>query len=149
VLRRGKKVDTVQTSESDERSLARLMVGRDVLLQVEKAPHEPGEPLLEVSGLSARDDRGLPAVRDVSLTVRAGEIVGVAGVDANGQSELIETLIGLRRPESGSIRVAGREVAGKGVRAALDAGLRSIAEDRHRRGLVLQFDLAENLCLHE
>ena len=149
VLRRGRKVDTVDTSAADERSLARLMVGRDVLLRVEKRPHEPGEPLLEVSDLHVDDDRGLPAVRGVSLTVRAGEIVGVAGVDANGQSELIEALTGLRRPASGSVRVGGRDVAGRGVRAALDAGLRSIAEDRHRRGLVLQFDLAENLCLHE
>ena len=108
VLRRGEKIDTVPTEGATERSLARLMVGRDVLLRVEKPPHTPGEPLLEVRDLSARDDRDLPAVRDVSFEVRAGEIVGIAGVDANGQSELIEAIMGLRRPDAGSVLVAGQ-----------------------------------------
>jgi simple sugar transport system ATP-binding protein len=149
VLRRGKMVGTVETEGATERSLARLMVGRDVLLRVEKQPREPGEPLLEVEGVSAADDRGLPAVRDVSLTVRAGEIVGLAGVDANGQSELIEVLTGLRRAGAGTIRVAGRDVTGGDVREKLEAGIGHIAEDRHRRGLVLEFSLAENLTLRE
>src|SRR5690242_15082319 len=96
VLRRGKKIDTVPAEGATERSLARLMVGRDVLLRVEKSAAAAGEPLLELRDLSVRDDRGLPAVRDVSFTVRAGEIVGVAGVDANGQSELIDAIMGLR-----------------------------------------------------
>ena len=149
VLRRGEKIDTVSTEGATERSLARLMVGRDVLLQVEKPEHKAGEPLLEVEGLSARDDRGLPAVRDVSFTVAAGEIVGIAGVDANGQSELIEAIMGLRRPDSGTVRVAGHDVTHAGPRETLAAGVSHIAEDRHRRGLVLEFNLAENLCLHE
>jgi ABC-type uncharacterized transport system ATPase subunit len=102
-----------------------------------------------VRGLAARDDRGLPAVRDVSFEVRAGEIVGLAGVDANGQSELIETITGLRRADAGTVLAAGVDVSGAGVRETIDAGIGCIAEDRHRRGLVLQFDLAENLCLHE
>src|ERR671939_231456 len=93
VLRRGKKIDTVPTEGATERSLARLMVGRDVLLEVEKSQRAPGEPLLEVEELSVRDDRGLPAVRGVSFAVRAGEIVGLAGVAANGQSELIEAVM--------------------------------------------------------
>jgi general nucleoside transport system ATP-binding protein len=100
VLRRGEKVDTVPAEGATERSLARLMVGRDVLLRVEKADHKAGEPLLELKGLSAHDDRGLPAVRDLSLEVRAGEIVGLAGIDENGQSELIETIMGLRKPDA-------------------------------------------------
>jgi simple sugar transport system ATP-binding protein len=149
VLRRGKKVDTVPTEGATERSLARLMVGRDVLLRVEKSDHAPGEPLLEVSDLAVRDERGLPAVRDVSFEVRAGEIVGIAGVDANGQSELIEAIMGLRKAETGSVRVAGSDVTGADTRDTIDAGIGCIAEDRHRRGLVLQFDLAENLALHE
>jgi general nucleoside transport system ATP-binding protein len=149
VLRRGEKVDTVQTEGSTERSLARLMVGRDVLLRVDKSEHSVGETLLEVRDLSATDDRGLPAVRGVSLAVRAAEIVGIAGVDANGQSELIETLTGLRKPETGSIAVAGREVTGATPREIQAAGMGHIAEDRHRRGLVLDFNLAENLCLGE
>jgi ABC-type uncharacterized transport system ATPase subunit len=149
VLRRGEKIDTVETEGATERSLARLMVGRDVLLRVEKHRHQAGEPLLEVEGLDVSDDRGLAAVRDVSLTVRAGEIVGLAGVDANGQSELIEALTGLRRADAGTVRVAGRDVTRAGARETLDAGIGHIAEDRHRRGLVLEFSLAENLCLRE
>jgi general nucleoside transport system ATP-binding protein len=147
VLRRGKKIDTVETAGATERSLARLMVGRDVLLRVEKQERAPGDTVLEVEDLSVADDRGLPAVRAVSLKVHAGEIVGLAGVDANGQSELIEALVGLRKPESGTIRVAGRDVTGSSVREMIEAGVGHIAEDRHRRGLVLEFDLAENLAL--
>jgi simple sugar transport system ATP-binding protein len=149
VLRRGEKVDTVPAEGATERSLARLMVGRDVLLRLDKAAAQPGEPLLQLDGVSARDDRGLPAVRGVSLQVRAGEIVGLAGVDANGQSELIETIMGLRHPDAGSIRVCGRDVTHLGPKETLAAGVGHIAEDRHRRGLVLEFDLAENLALRE
>jgi simple sugar transport system ATP-binding protein len=125
------------------------MVGRDVLLTVEKPEHKPGDPLLEIEGVNVADDRGLPAVRDVSFKVRAGEIVGLAGVDANGQSELIEAITGLRRMDSGSVKVAGRDVTGLGTREVLDTGVGHIAEDRHRRGLVLEFTLAENLSLRE
>jgi ABC-type uncharacterized transport system ATPase subunit len=120
-----------------------------VLLRVEKDAHTPGDVLLDVQGVSAVDDRGLSAVRDVTFQVRAGEIVGLAGVDANGQSELIETLTGLRRPTSGSFTVETRDLTHAGTRAIIDAGVGHIAEDRHRRGLVLEFDLAENLSLHE
>ncbi len=149
VLRRGKKIDTVSTEGATERSLATLMVGRDVLLRVDKPEHTPGEPVLEVRDLHVADDRGLPAVRGLSLQVRAGEIVGLAGVDANGQSELVEAIMGLRPMQSGQVIVDGREVTGKGPRDVIDAGIGCIAEDRHRRGLVLQFDLAENVGLHE
>lgn len=149
VLRRGEKIDTVPTEGATERSLAGLMVGRDVLLRVEKPEQKVGGPLLTLEGVSAVDDRGLPAVDDVSLEVRAGEIVGIAGVDANGQSELIETIMGLRAPTAGRIIVAGVDVTHCGPRDTLAAGVSHIAEDRHRRGLVLEFDLAENLCLRE
>jgi ABC-type uncharacterized transport system ATPase subunit len=149
VLRRGERIDTVPREGATERSLARLMVGRDVLLRVEKDATKPGEPLLTLSGVSARDDRGLLAVTDVDLEVRAGEIVGLAGIDANGQSELIETIMGLRKPEAGTVTVAGRDVTHAGPRATLASGVSHIAEDRHRRGLVLEFDLSENLCLRE
>ena len=149
VLRRGKKIDTVPTAGATERSLATLMVGRDVLLRVDKPEHAPGDPVLEVRDLHVVDDRGLPAVRGVDFEVRAGEIVGLAGVDANGQSELIEAITGLRAPQSGRVVVDGREVTGCGPREMIDSGVGCIAEDRHRRGLVLQFDLAENIGLHE
>ncbi|MFL5877018.1 MAG: ABC transporter ATP-binding protein [Solirubrobacteraceae bacterium] len=149
VLRRGEKIDTVETEGSTERSLARLMVGREVLLRVEKPEHKVGEPLLQVEGVSALDDRELPAVNDVSFEVRAGEIVAIAGVDANGQSELIEVLTGLRKPTAGTVTVEGRDVTGASPRDVQDAGVGCIAEDRHRRGLVLDFSLAENVFLRE
>jgi len=149
VLRRGEKIDTVVTEGSTERSLARLMVGRDVLLQVEKPEHKIGDTLLKVEGVSALDDRELPAVDDVSFEVHAGEIVAIAGVDANGQSELIEVLTGLRKPTAGTVTVDGKDVTGCSPREVQDAGVGCIAEDRHRRGLVLDFSLSENVFLRE
>ena len=149
VLRRGKRIDTVPTEGATERSLASLMVGREVLLQVEKTERAPGEPLLEVRDLHVKDDRGLPAVRGLSLTVRAGEIVGLAGVDENGQSQLVDAIAGLRKVESGSVIVDGKDITGCTALDAIAAGVGHIAEDRHARGLVLQFDLAENLSLLE
>ncbi|TML07038.1 MAG: ABC transporter ATP-binding protein [Actinobacteria bacterium] len=149
VLRRGKRVDTVPKEGATEESLARMMVGRDVLLSVDKAAAKPVEPVLRVEAVHVRDDRGLEAVRGVDLEVRGGEIVALAGVDGNGQQELVDAIAGLAAPETGSIVVGGTEVAGRGVRAATDAGVAHIAEDRHRRGLVLPFTLAENLALRE
>jgi general nucleoside transport system ATP-binding protein len=149
VLRRGKKVETLPREGATEDALARLMVGREVLLRVEKKPAEPEEPLLAVEDLHALDDRGLEAVRGVTFDVRAGEIVGLAGVDGNGQAELVEALAGLRHPTSGRILVGGRNVTRASARRVLDAGVGHIPEDRHRRGLVLDFSLAENLALHD
>ena len=149
VLRRGKKIDTVAREGATEDQLAQMMVGREVLLRVDKAPAQPGQPVLEVEDLHVRDDRDLPAVRGVSLTVREGEIVGVAGVDGNGQSELIEALTGLRSVESGTIRVLGRDLTNATTRDRLDAGVGHIPEDRQRRGLVLEFSVAENIALHD
>jgi general nucleoside transport system ATP-binding protein len=149
VLRRGKKVETVSTEGATEESLARMMVGRDVLFRVAKEPAKPGDALLEVADLEVVDDRELPAVQGVSFEVRAGEIVGIAGVDDNGQGELVETLTGLRAAVAGTVKVDGRDVTRADVRGKLDAGIGHIAEDRHRRGLVLDFNLAENLCLRD
>jgi general nucleoside transport system ATP-binding protein len=149
VLRRGKKIETVSTEGATEESLARMMVGRDVLFRVGKQRAEPGAPLLEVEDLEVIDDRGLPAVRGLTLQLRAGEIVGIAGGDDNGQAELVETIAGLRRPLAGTIRVDGDDVTAADVRGKLAAGIGHIAEDRHRRGLVLDFSLAENLCLRD
>jgi general nucleoside transport system ATP-binding protein len=149
VLRQGKKVETVPREGATREGLARLMVGRDVVLRIQKPPAQPGEPLLEVEDLVVLDERGLEAVRGTSLEVRAGEIVGLAGVDGNGQSELVEALTGLRRPSAGRILAAGRDVTSAGSRECLDRGLGHIPEDRQRRGLVLDFTLAENLALHD
>jgi ABC-type uncharacterized transport system ATPase subunit len=149
VLRRGKKISTEPREGATETGLARLMVGREVLLRVDKKPSEPGEPLLSVQDLRVLDERGLEAVRGVSFEVRAGEIVGLAGVDGNGQAELIEALSGLRRPIGGRVLIAGKDVTGAPARDVLDLGLGHIPEDRQRRGLVLEFNLAENLALHD
>jgi general nucleoside transport system ATP-binding protein len=149
VLRRGKRIDTVPTEGATEASLARLMVGRDVLLRVEKETAKLGEPVLEVEDLRVRDARGLEAVKGVSLEVRGGEVVAIAGVDGNGQLELVQAIAGVVVPESGSVSIEGRDVTGRGVRATTEAGVAHIPEDRHLCGLVLDFTLAENLALRE
>jgi simple sugar transport system ATP-binding protein len=147
-LRRGVVVDTVPAAGATEEGLARMMVGREVLLRVDKAPAHPGDSLLRVESLTVIDDRGLEAVRDVSFEVRGGEIVGLAGVDANGQSELIDAIAGLRPVRSGHVFVDGRDLTGATAKETLDAGIGHIPEDRHRRGLILPFSLTENLALH-
>jgi simple sugar transport system ATP-binding protein len=149
VLRRGKTIETVPTAGATEASLARAMVGRDVLLRVDKKPAEPGEVLLTVEDLHVNDDRGIAKVRGVSFEVRAGEIVGIAGVDGNGQTELIDAITGLQKIESGRVVVAGRVFAHTSAREMLDAGVGHIPEDRQRRGLVLEFSIAENIALHD
>jgi general nucleoside transport system ATP-binding protein len=149
VLRRGKVVQTVPREGATEEGLARMMVGREVLLRVEKGAAAPGEPALRVEDLRVLDDRHLEAVRGVSFEVRRGEIVGVAGVDGNGQSELIEALTGLRHAFAGRVLLGDRDVTGAHVGRILDLGLGHIPEDRQRRGLILDFTLAENLALHD
>jgi len=149
VLRRGKRIDTVPTEGATEESLARLMVGREVLLEVDKTAAAPKEPVLDVRDLEVSDDRGLPAVRGLSLTVRAGEIVALAGVDGNGQTELVDAITGLRPVDGGSISVDGVDLTGKDAHTMVHHGVCHIPEDRHRRGLVLPFTLAENLALRD
>ncbi|MDE3130916.1 MAG: ABC transporter ATP-binding protein, partial [Acidobacteriota bacterium] len=147
VLRRGRSMGTVPRAGATEQSLARMVVGRDVIFRVQKQEAEPGEPILAVDDLHVVDDRGLEAVRGASLTVRAREIVALAGVDGNGQTELVEAITGIRSSASGRISVDGADITGRGVRGASDAGVAHIAQDRHRVGLVLPFTLAENLGL--
>ena len=149
VLRRGKNIETLPREGATQESLARAMVGREVVLRIEKTPAEPGDVLLEVNHLQVLDDREIEKVRGVSLTVRAGEIVGLAGVDGNGQTELIDAITGLRKIERGFVRVAGRELRHPSARDVLDAGVGQIPEDRQRRGLVLEFSIAENIALHD
>ena len=150
VLRRGKTIDTVPAEGATEESLAKLMVGREVLLRVDKAAAAPGEALLEVEDLQVFDDRGLEKVRGVSFHVRASEILAIAGVDGNGQTELIDALTGLRQLSRGRIVVAGKDAQHNATaREMLDAGVGHIPEDRQRRGLVLEFSIAENIALHD
>ena len=149
VLRRGKRVETVPRAGATEAGLARSMVGREVLLRVDKGPAHLGDRLLQVEDLRVIDERGLEVVRGVSFDVRAGEIVGIAGVDGNGQTELIDGLAGLHKVASGRVTIGGKELTGASAHIRLDEGLGHIPEDRQRRGLVLEFSLAENIALHD
>jgi general nucleoside transport system ATP-binding protein len=150
VLRRGKKVDTVPKEGATEEGLARMMVGREVLLRVDKPPSRPTDDVLAIDDLHVFDDRGLEKVKGVSFRVRAGEIVGIAGVDGNGQTELIDAIAGLRKPAAGRITVGNETVESEvTARRMLDLGVGHIPEDRQRRGLVLEFSIAENIALHD
>jgi simple sugar transport system ATP-binding protein len=149
VMRRGKVVASTTPGESSPPDLARLMVGRPVLLRVDKKPAHPGETLLEVSGLRVADDRGHVQVDGVDFRVRAGEIVGLAGVEGNGQDELVEALTGLRNVRGGSVRLAGRDITGASTHRRLAAGLGHIPADRHRMGVVLELPISDNLVLTE
>jgi len=148
VLRRGRVVGATTPGETTEEELASMMVGRAVRLVVEKPPARPGEPVLEVEGLVVRDDRDQVAVDGVSFAVRAGEIVCVAGVQGNGQTELVEALTGLRPPEAGTVRVLGRDATGWTPRRVLRSGVGHVPEDRQKDGLIVTFTIADNLVLN-
>jgi ABC-type uncharacterized transport system ATPase subunit len=147
VIRLGQVVGTAEPSAS-EAQLASLMVGREVQLTVQKSDFTPGTNVLEVRDLVVLDDRGLVAVDHVSLEVREGEVLALAGVQGNGQTEFVEALVGMRHVESGSIVLHGKEIANLTPRQALDAGLGHIPEDRQRDGLVLTMSVADNLVLN-
>jgi simple sugar transport system ATP-binding protein len=144
VLRDGAAIQTVETRETTKVELARMMVGREVLFRLDKPAIEPGKVTLDIKNLVVNDDRNVPAVRNLSLQVRAGEIVGLAGVDGNGQRELAEAIAGLRSPQSGTIQSAGHETTRLNSGDLLHYNLAYIPEDRHREGLVLGFRLSEN-----
>ncbi|MDR2355774.1 MAG: ABC transporter ATP-binding protein [Clostridiales Family XIII bacterium] len=147
IIRAGKTIDTVLVSEVSEQDLASMMVGRTVKFSVDKKPPTPGEVVLRVEDLIVRDYWNHTAVNGLNLTVRAGEIVGVAGVDGNGQSEFVSALTGLRRAESGAVTISGVDIFNKSPRMLFTHGLSSIPEDRQKHGLVLDFSVAENLVL--
>jgi simple sugar transport system ATP-binding protein len=147
VMRRGKVVGHLQTRETDEQEIARLMVGRDVLLRVDKPKARPGPVAMRVENLAALSDQGLPALHDVSFELHQGEILGIAGVEGNGQSELIEVLAGTRRATGGNIRLGDREITSLGARVTRNFGVGHIPEDRRGAGLVLNYSVADNLVL--
>jgi ABC-type uncharacterized transport system ATPase subunit len=149
VLRGGKVVGDTTPSEADEQALASLMVGRDVQLVVDKQPADPGAPVLEVRDLVVSDDRAHRVVDGVSLEVRAGEILAVAGVQGNGQSELVDAICGLRRPDAGSVYLDGAEVTGDSPQQMFRAGIAHVPEDRQRDGLISSFPVASNLVLNQ
>jgi ABC-type uncharacterized transport system ATPase subunit len=149
VMRLGQVVGTTTPAETNEAALATMMVGRDVNLVVQKPPANPGKVVLDVTNLFVDDDRGLTAVKGVSFEVRAGEILAFAGVQGNGQTELVEALTGLRRATAGSVMLNGTELVDKSVRDVLDAGVGHVPEDRQRHGLVLSLSIADNLVLDQ
>ncbi|EEK43722.1 ABC transporter ATP-binding protein [Bacillus paranthracis] len=147
IIRKGKGIGTVDVAETDEHKLAELMVGRQVNFKTEKIEAKPMEEVLSIANLIVHDTRKLPAVKGLDLTVRAGEIVGIAGIDGNGQSELIEAITGLRKVESGSIAIKGKEITNWPVRRITEEGIGHIPEDRHKHGLVLDFSVRDNIVL--
>lgn len=147
VLRGGKVAGHTQPGRATEESLAEMMVGREVLLEVEKTPATPGTPVLRVENLVVLDDRRLEAVKGVTLEVRAGEIVGIAGVQGNGQTELIEAITGLRRAESGHVKINGKDVTNAAPRRVTEAGVAHVPEDRQKNGMVSGFPVKDNLVL--
>ncbi|SFR42326.1 ABC transporter ATP-binding protein [Halogeometricum limi] len=144
VLRDGKNVGSVTTADTSREELAELMVGREVFLQTEKAPSDPGDVVLSTDGLTAEDNRGIEAVSNVSFDVREGEVFGIAGVDGNGQAELIEAITGLRKPTTGTVTYLGEDITDAPRADRIDAGMAYVPEDRHERGLVMEFDLVQN-----
>jgi simple sugar transport system ATP-binding protein len=148
VLRHGRVVGSTTPAEATENSLANMMVGREVILKVDKPVLKPGETVLEVENLRVFDDRHLLAVEDVSFQIRAGEVLGIAGVQGNGQTELVEALTGLRPVDTGAIRILGRDSTSASPRKIRERGSAHVPEDRQRDGLVLSFTVADNLVLN-
>jgi general nucleoside transport system ATP-binding protein len=147
VIRKGKGIGTVTVSETNPNELASLMVGREVTFTTEKTEATPKHNVFEIENLHVKDSRGLSAVNGLNLTVRAGEIVGVAGVDGNGQSELIEAITGLRKIDSGTVKLNGKEITKLSPRKITESGIGHIPQDRHKHGLVLDFPIGENMVL--
>lgn len=147
VIRRGKSIQTVSIEGATNKDLAEMMVGRSVSFVTEKEEAQPKEVVLQISDLVVNENRGVPAVKELSLDVRAGEIVGIAGIDGNGQSELIQAITGLRKVKSGSIKIKGQEVVGFSPRKITEMNVSHVPEDRHRDGLVLEMMLSENIAL--
>lgn len=147
VMRGGHVVNTVNPSETNSAQLANMMVGRQVILTVDKKERGAAEETLKVENLTVCDQRGLETVHGVSFSVRAGETLGIAGVQGNGQTELSEALTGLRHPSGGKVIIAGKDLTGKPPRAMTEAGLAHIPEDRQRHGLVLSYTITDNMAL--
>jgi len=147
IIRLGKYIDTVKVSDVTENDLADMMVGRKVSFEVEKPEMTPGEVVLDVKDLRCNDYRGIEILKGLNLQVRKGEVVGVAGIDGNGQSELVEVITGLRKATSGQVLVNGVDVCNKSPRFGFEHGVSSIPEDRQKHGLVLDFSIEDNMIL--
>lgn len=147
VIRRGKSIETVEIAGATNADLAEMMVGRSVSFKTEKQASKPKEVVLSIKDLVVNENRGVPAVKNLSLGVRAGEIVGIAGIDGNGQSELIQAITGLRKVESGSIELKGDSIVGLHPRQITELSVGHVPEDRHRDGLILEMMISENIAL--
>lgn len=147
VIRRGKSIETVEIAGATNADLAEMMVGRSVSFKTEKQASQPKEVILSIKDLVVNENRGVPAVKNLSLDVRAGEIVGIAGIDGNGQSELIQAITGLRKVESGSIELKGDSIVGLHPRQITELSVGHVPEDRHRDGLILEMMISENIAL--
>ncbi|MGG3694075.1 ABC transporter ATP-binding protein [Heyndrickxia ginsengihumi] len=147
VIRKGEGIGTLNVKDTNTHELANLMVGREVVFTTEKGPANPKDPVLEIKDLAVNSSRGVQAIKHLNLNVRSGEIVGIAGVDGNGQSELIEAITGLRKTENGSIRLNGKEIQNLKPRKVTESGIGHIPEDRHKHGLVLDYSIGENIVL--
>ena len=147
VIRRGKSIETVEIAGATNADLAEMMVGRSVSFKTEKQEAHPKEVVLSIKDLVVNENRGVPAVKNLSLDVRAGEIVGIAGIDGNGQSELIQAITGLRKIESGSVELKGQSIVGLHPRQITEMSVGHVPEDRHRDGLVLEMMISENIAL--
>ncbi|GEL04079.1 ABC transporter ATP-binding protein [Rummeliibacillus stabekisii] len=147
IIRKGQGIGTVTTAETNPDQLAEMMVGRQVVFKTEKTTAHPKDVVLNIENLTVQDNRGIDRVKDLSLAVRAGEIVGIAGIDGNGQSELIEAITGLRKVKSGQISLNGKDITGKKPRKITESGIGHIPQDRHKHGLVLDFPIGHNIVL--
>ncbi len=147
VIRRGKSIETVEVAGATNDDLAEWMVGRSVSFKTEKIPANPKEVVLSIENLVVNENRGIPAVKNLSLEVRAGEIVGIAGIDGNGQSELIQAITGLRKVKSGKISIKGEDVTHYSPRKITELSVGHVPEDRHRDGMILDMTVAENFAL--
>ncbi|MFS0863905.1 ABC transporter ATP-binding protein [Fredinandcohnia sp. 179-A 10B2 NHS] len=147
VIRRGKSIGTVNVAEASEASLAEMMVGRHISFKVDKKERTAGDVVLEIDSLSVKNNRKVLGLKNFALTVKKGEIVGIAGVDGNGQSELVEAITGLRKAESGKILLNGEDITSLPIRQRIEKGIAHIPEDRQKRGLVLDYTLQSNMVL--
>lgn len=147
VIRLGKYIGTVDVKDTSEEQMAAMMIGRQISFHIPKGPYKPGDCVLKTENLTALNSRKVTALKNFSIEVKAGEILGIAGVDGNGQTELIEVLTGLRKPESGSIFLSGKDITNFSIRERIESGIAHIPEDRHKRGLVLEYSLEENFVL--
>jgi simple sugar transport system ATP-binding protein len=147
VIRRGKGIGTVNVADTNESKLAAMMVGREVSFEVEKTDAAPGETVLSIKDLEVQDIRGVKALNKLNLDVKAGEVVGVAGVEGNGQTELIEAITGLRESSGGTITLSGTDITKFKPRKVTESGIGHIPQDRHKHGLVLDFTIGENILL--